>query len=925
MECQIEGKNKYRYCSELANAIESRWQAYWDEQQTYKTFGPGDEGFDKTKPKYYCLDMFPYPSGAGLHVGHPVGYIGSDIIARFKKMKGFNVLHPMGWDAFGLPAEQYAIETGVHPAKTTKKAIGTYREQLKKIGFSYDWSREFATIDSNYYMWTQWIWLQAYNSWFDTKTDKARPIIELIELIESDEQEFNIPDWANYSHKQKADFIDGYRLAYLGTQIVNWCPKLGTVLANEEVIDGKSERGEHPVIRMPLKQWMFRITAYADRLIEDLDELNWPDSTIRMQKEWIGKSEGADIDFNIIDRNMSIAVYTTRPDTIFGATFIVLAPEHPAVEAILSNPPEGCDRRILEEYVNAAKNRADVERMADSKEKNGVFTGLYATNPASKEAIPIWVADYVLMGYGHGAIMAVPAHDNRDNDFAKTHKINMRIVVQAKEKTSDDCYAGNGTVFNSTNNDISIDGLETEEAKDSIIKWLIETGKGTKKTNYRLRDWLFSRQRYWGEPFPVVFDEQGCHYPISPAALPVELPDLDNYTPIESNEPQPLLAKAKDWLNTTAGEAGVDPSILPPETVVRREANTMPGWAGSCWYELRFCSPHDNNRFVNKEAESYWMSNGVDLYIGGAEHAVLHLLYARFWHKLLFDLGHVSSKEPFNQLFHQGMLTSYAYYKSNKSLVMADRVEEKDGVFFDSETGEEVTQTVAKMSKSLRNVVNPDEVIDEYGADTLRLYEMYMGPLEASAPWNTRDIVGVHRFLQRVWRLGIDEESGVLRNDLAKESNHQIEQSLHNAIAKVSHDIPRLAYNTAIAAMIEFVNTATSHGPVTTNQLDLFIRILSPFAPHIAEEIHAALGNKGSITKQGWPHFDEAILEADTAEIPVQIMGKVRGKIQVSANATEDEIEQAALMDNHIASLIEGKEVRKIIVVQNKIVNIVVN
>ena len=923
MTSKPETTMAHRYCAEVANELETRWQKKWAEDAINSVGNPGDEGFDASKPKFYCLDMFPYPSGAGLHVGHPVGYIGSDILSRYKRMNGYNVLHPMGWDAFGLPAEQYAIETGVHPAKTTKKAIDTYRGQLQRIGFSFDWSREFATIDPEYYRWTQWIWLKAYNAWFDPRSKKGRPIQTLIDALESGDI---LPDegaWDSLDTKARCAYIDNHRLAYLGKQVVNWCPKLGTVLANEEVIDGKSERGGHPVIRRPLKQWMFRITAYADRLLEDLDGLDWPKSTRRMQQEWIGRSEGADIHFPVVNSEDSILVYTTRPDTLFGVTFMVLAPEHPLVETLLTNPPLEGNVDSIRTYVNEAKNRADVDRMAEQKEKSGVFTGLYAKNPATGKDIPIWIADYVLMGYGHGAIMAVPAHDQRDHDFAESFGIPIIEVVQPKGEQEDGCFSGNGIAINSESAIIAISGLETEEAKETIIAWLNNSGIGSAMVNYRLRDWLFSRQRYWGEPFPIVFDSDGQHYAVGEDALPVELPNLKDYTPAESEDPQPLLAKATDWVTTTAGEAGVDPKLLPPDTVVTRETNTMPGWAGSCWYEIRFCSPHDSNRFVDADAEKYWMGNGIDLYIGGAEHAVLHLLYARFWHKLLYDLGEVSCREPFQKLFHQGMLTSFAYQRENKSLVPSTMVEERDGTFYESETGEEVTRVIAKMSKSLRNVVNPDEVIAEYGADTLRLYEMYMGPLEASAPWNTRDIVGVHRFLQRVWRLGVIEETGELRDSLSMETDETIERTLHATIQKVSSDIPKLAHNTAIASMIEFVNTATSSGTITTNQLALFLKILSPFAPHIAQEMYSKLGEAGYVSMQPWPEFDSALLVEDRIEVPVQIMGKVRGRISIPVDADDSEVEDIALKDEQISPLLENLTVQKIIVIPNKIINIV--
>ena len=913
----------YKYCAEVANELETRWQSNWAQDNLNTIGNPGDDGFDTSKPKFYCLDMFPYPSGAGLHVGHPVGYIGSDIISRFKRMQGFNVLHPMGWDAFGLPAEQYAIETGVHPATTTRTAIDTFRGQLQRIGFSYDWSREFATIDPEYYKWTQWIWLKAYGSWFDPSTKQARPINTLIDGLNTGEITADDCDWQLMTVSEKTTYVNDHRLAYLGEQVVNWCPKLGTVLANEEVIDGLSERGGFPVVRRPLRQWMFRITAFADRLLEDLEGLDWPHSTLRMQAEWIGRSEGADIDFNL-QNHEPIRVYTTRPDTLFGVTFIVLAPEHPLVDALFASLPENCNGEALAAYVTEAKNRTDVDRMADSKEKSGVFSGLFATNPATGKQIPIWIADYVLMGYGHGAIMAVPAHDQRDHDFAKAHDIEIIEVVKPDEKT-DGCFSGNGTAVNSSSDHVSIDGLRTKEAKQKIIDWLEENSIGTAKVNFRLRDWLFSRQRYWGEPFPIVFDCEGNHYPIGEASLPVVLPDLDDYTPAESEDPTPLLGRATAWLHTTAGEAGVDPSILSPDTLVTREANTMPGWAGSCWYEIRYCSPNCTERFVDKDSEQYWMGNGTDLYIGGAEHAVLHLLYARFWHKMLFDLGEVSCNEPFQKLFHQGLLTSFAFQRANKSLVPSNKVEEQDDKFIETETGEEVERVIAKMSKSLKNVVNPDDVIAEYGADTLRLYEMYMGPLEASAPWNTRDIVGVYRFLQRVWRLCIDENSGDMHASLQDAQDDLVERALHATIAKVTDDIPNLSYNTAIASMIEFVNTATSSSKLTANQLDRFVRLLAPFAPHIAQEIYTKIGSNGYITVASWPTFDSALLVEDELELPVQIMGKVRGRVTVPADASDEIVKKAALEDSNISALLENLTIRKVIIVPNKIINIVAN
>lgn len=1083
----------YRYDALLAGDIETRWQGEWEDRQTFRQPNPGEPGFDASKPKFYCLDMFPYPSGAGLHVGHPEGYTATDIICRFKRMTGHNVLHPMGWDAFGLPAEQYAIQTGIHPAETTLKSIDNFRRQLKRFGFCYDWSREFGTIDEDYYKWTQWIFLRLYDSWYDEEAGeygKARPINELIEELTSERilvgpsgdierrgasiatdalspEPVGLRSFNELTAEEQRAVIDNQRLAYLSEQTVNWCPKLGTALANEEVIDGFSERGHFPVFRKPLKQWMLRITAYAERLLRGLDEVDWPESTKTMQSTWIGRSEGAEIDFALCggtalraasgneraDPDHSsescathdfLRVYTTRPDTIFGATYMVVAPEHPLVDAALADPPERMDEAAVREYVAAARNRTDVERQ-ESKEKTGAWLGIEAVNPATGDRIPVWVADYVLMGYGHGAIMAVPAGDDRDYEFAevfdlpivdvvyprhvmamaylsrhatkderdsatwrsvmadfvgyvtsmeiapekfataldvvrarraiKAHApeaqdldVNpgeagqpggrrgvvkmawldaiaeigvttldaLREVFDAKsfQKHAGEPYVGPGFGVNSANDGVSLDGLTVNVAKKRIVEWLEDQGYGNRKINFKLRDWLFSRQRYWGEPFPIVFDESGNHHAVSESALPVTLPPLADYEPVESDDPQPLLAKATDWLVSTAGEAGVDD--LPPETPVRREANTMPGWAGSCWYFLRYCDPHDAERLVSEDAERYWMTGrapndtprgpvppgGVDLYIGGAEHAVLHLLYARFWHKVLFDLGEVSTDEPFRKLFHQGLITSFAFQRPDKTLVPVDEVDEQDeGTFIERATGKPVAQITAKMSKSLKNVVNPDEVVADYGADTFRLYEMYMGPLEASKPWNTRDIIGLFRFLQRAWRLCVDEDTGeVAAVDAADEG---VERALHKTIAKVGHDIEAISLNTAIASMIELVNAATSAGGMTRDQLERFARVLSPFAPHMAEEMWSRLGHETLVADASWPSYDEAMLIEDQIEIPVQIKGKVRAKIMVSADADQDAIQATALADEKVQGYLDGKEPRKVIVVPGKLVNIV--
>jgi leucyl-tRNA synthetase len=949
----------HRYDARLADEIERRWQETWERDEIHRVPNPGEPGFDASKPKFYCLDMFPYPSGAGLHVGHPEGYTATDIICRHRRMKGYNVLHPMGFDAFGLPAEQYAVQTGVHPRVTTQSAIDNFRRQLKRFGFSYDWSREFSTIDPGYYRWTQWIWLKAYGSWFDRTIQRARPISELVSGLDDgsivlDDADGRPIDWSSLDEEARRRVVDDRRLAYLGEQTVNWCPKLGTVLANEEVIDGRSERGGHPVRRMPLRQWMFRITEYAQRLLDDLALIDWPESTRTMQREWIGRSEGATIRFELDGGGEPLVVFTTRPDTLFGATYMVVAPEHPLVDAVIA---EG-GAAELAAYVEEARNRADVERMADSKEKTGVFTGRHAINPATGERIPVWTADYVLAGYGTGAIMAVPAHDQRDFEFARRFDLPVVQVVAEPGAAVESCDAWTeaktvaGVAVGSENAEVSLDGLATAEAKTRIIEWLASKHAGRRTVNFKLRDWLFSRQRYWGEPFPIVFDESGRHHPVSESALPLVLPDLDDYQPIESDEPTPPLGKATAWVNTTAGEAGVDPSVLPPDTPVRRETNTMPGWAGSCWYYLRYCDPTNSERFISPEAERYWMLSdrdpakgertcaageesfdasrhhvgGVDLYVGGAEHAVLHLLYARFWHKILFDLGEVSTPEPMGRLFHQGLITSFAYRRKDGSLVPVDEVEvtgEGDAErCVETATGEAVERIVAKMSKSLRNVVNPDDVIADYGADTFRLYEMYMGPLEASKPWNTRDIVGVHRFLQRAWRLAIDEATG--EPALRDEADDSVERQLHRTIAKVGEDIERLAFNTAIAAMIEFVNVATGVG-VTADQLDRFVRVLGPFAPHVCEELWSRLGRDGSVVTAAWPTFDPSMLVDDTVEVPVQVMGKVRSRIVVPSDADAAAMEAAALADERIRELIEGKTVRKVVVIPGRLVNVVAN
>lgn len=977
----------FRYNTRLADRIEQRWQAYWDRHQTFKQPGPGEPGFDGSRPKFYCLDMFPYPSGAGLHVGHPEGYTATDIVCRHKRMKGHNVLHVMGWDAFGLPAEQYAIQTGVHPAITTRQSIETFRRQLKRFGFDYDWSREVGTIDEDYYRWTQWIFLRLYNSWFDpqaespaypdgkTRRGAARPIADLIAQLEGSDLRVGIEGelvhigpaaatpiiggepvgtrrWHELSAAERGAVIDNQRLAYLDEMTVNWCPMLGTVLANDEVIDGKSERGGHPVLRKPLRQWQLRITAYAQRLLDDLGLIDWPGATKAMQSEWIGKSEGAEIEFAIAGTGHQapgtwdepLTVFTTRPDTIFGATYMVVAPEHPLVEQVLNgssgSESRGTPSQALRAYALAARNKSDVERMAGvEKDKTGVFTGVYAINPATGDKIPVWTADYVLMGYGTGAIMAVPGHDERDWAFARKFGLPIvEVVADAHGGSVQDApFTSAGVAVNSAGAEVSLNGKSVADAKKTIIAWLESTGAGSGKVNFRLRDWVFSRQRYWGEPIPIVFDEQGRAYPLADAALPLKLPELADYTPVPSDEPQPLLAKATAWVHTTASQAGVSPDVLAPETPVRRETNTMPGSAGSSWYFLRYCDPKNQSRFISREADAYWMggvapggaalesrpSAGVDLYIGGSEHAVGHLLYSRFWHKVLFDLGEVATPEPFARLFHQGMITSYAYQRSDKTIVPMDEVrEEADGSFVEIKTAARLSPIVTKMSKRYKNVINPDDVIAEFGADTFRLYEMYMGPLDASKPWNTKDTVGCYRFLQRAWRLSVDEQTGDLR--LAERPDAGVEKQLHKAIAKVDADIPRLAFNTAIASMMEFVNLATSAGGLTREQLETFTLILAPFAPHMAEELWNKLGHPGSLAHHPFPIADPSLAVDDTVEIPVQVGGKIRAKIVVPKDASKDVIQAAAMAEPKVVEFLAGKAIQKIIVVPGKMVNIVV-
>jgi len=834
--------------------IETKWQKYWLENKTFKT------PTDTTKPKFYVLDMFPYPSGSGLHVGHPEGYTATDIIARYKRMNGFNVLHPIGWDAFGLPAEQYAVKTGTHPKITTEKNINRFREQLQAIGFSYDWDREVNTTDPNYFKWTQWIFLQLFNK----------------------------------------------GLAYEDEVAVNWCPELGTVLANEEVIDGKSEVGGYPVIRKPMRQWVLKITAYAERLLQDLDELDWPESLKDMQRNWIGKSVGAEIDFQIDGFDEKLRVYTTRPDTIFGATYMVIAPEHELVAKITTKE----HKDAVAEYQGNAALKSDLDRQELNKDKTGVFTGSYAINPANGKQIPIWISDYVLLSYGTGAIMAVPGQDERDWEFAEKFDLPIVRTVQPTKGFEGKAYTGHGVAINSD----FLDGLEIAPAKKKIIAWLEEKGSGTKAVNYKLRDWLFSRQRYWGEPFPIIHVD-GEAKAIQESELPLELPEVEKYQPTGDGEPP--LANATDWIKTTDLETG-KPAV--------RETNTMPQWAGSCWYYLRYISPNWEGGPVDPDYEKYWMP--VDLYVGGAEHAVLHLLYARFWHKVLFDLGVVSTKEPFQKLVNQGMILGEMEYTSQDGeKLFDDQVEKKGDSFFQKGTDIKVDARAHKMSKSRGNVINPDHVIEQFGADSLRLYEMFMGPLEQVKPWSTKGVDGVNRFLNRAWRLLIDEESGNIKStvDDSEASKDQL-KALHETIKKVTEDIEEMRFNTGISAMMIFVNEANQWESIPTEVAKSFVQILAPYAPHIAEELWTKLGESDTIAYSEWPAFNEEYLKADEIMYPIQVNGKVRADIYVPADKAKDKdfVLNLAKSEANIAKyLAEGNLVKEIFV-PGRIVNLVV-
>ncbi len=938
--------------------IESRWQSQWEKEQTFTAHNPGHPDFQLEKPKFYVLDMFPYPSGVGLHVGHPLGFIATDITARYKKMQGYNVLHSMGFDAFGLPAEQHAIKTGEHPRICTQQNINNMIGQLKRLGMGYDWDRSFATTDEDYVKWTQWIFIQLYNSYFDPEEQKALPIQMLKNKLMQEEYFIDTDGqlvtpskqqralaalasspigyikFAELEKDQQQRLIDENRLAFLAEVNVNWCPGLGTVLANEEVTnEGKSERDNHPVYKRPLKQWMLRITAYSDRLINDLDIIDWPESIKHLQRNWIGKSVGASVDFDLESIDEIIAVFTTRPDTLFGATYMVLAPEHAAVKDITT--PEQAD--AIAAYQKQAAAKTDIDRSADSKDKTGVFTGGYAINPVNGKKIPVWISDYVMMSYGTGAIMAVPAHDSRDYAFAKKFDLPIVQVIQGGDITKE-AHAGNGKLINSSNNEISLDGLEVKESKEAIITWLESKNLGRAKTQYKLRDWLFSRQRYWGEPFPILHGEDGSIRTVPEADLPVVLPELDDYKPTTLDDPttppQPPLARADDaWKNVTID--GIK---------YTREFNTMPNWAGSCWYYLRYMDPKNNHALVGEEAINYWMKSkksngqdhagGIDLYVGGAEHAVLHLLYARFWHKFLFDIGAVNTPEPFGKYFAQGYIQAFYYEDQQGVRVEATQVVNSDGTPAselqdkkDAELnltfqGRPVKRLYGKMGKSLHNAVAPDAICQTYGCDTLRLYEMYMGPLDQSKTWNTRDIVGSHRFLQRVWRNFFDEQGQLKITD--EKPSPELHKKIHHTIKRVTTAMQTMSFNIAIAALIELNNRLVKLQTLPRQAAETLLLLLAPQAPHIAEELWQKIGHDQFIANQPWPEYDPAVLVEAQVQYPVQVNGKLRAKITVDAQADDQSIQAIAKEQEGVIEAIGEKTIKKIIIIKGRMINIVV-
>jgi leucyl-tRNA synthetase len=964
-----------RYTAALAREIELRWQDEWDEQRTFHAPNPAGPLADPDavgdRPKLFVLDMFPYPSGAGLHVGHPLGYIGTDVFSRYKRMSGHNVLYSMGFDAFGLPAEQYAVQTGQHPAITTEANIATMRRQLRRLGLSHDPRRSVSTIDPGYYRWTQWIFLQIFESWYDRDQQRARPIAELRAELETGARP--TPDgrpWADLTKTEQNAIVDGRRLAYVADAPVNWCPGLGTVVANEEVTaDGRSERGNFPVFKRNMRQWMMRITEYADRLIDDLDLLEWSDAIKTMQRNWIGRSEGAMVRFAVPAGTQparhgvsmpSIEVFTTRPDTLFGATFMVLAPEHPMVDDLLPDAwPAGTDTRwtggaatpadAVREYRRQAQAKSDIARQVEDREKTGVFTGAHAVNPTTGGFVPVFVADYVLMGYGTGAIMAVPSGDHRDFEFARQFGVPIVAVQRPPDawfaehgiEPGIDCdrwpeaYVGEGEYVNSANATLSLDGPRTMgDAKARTNEWLAANGHGHGTINYKLRDWLFSRQRYWGEPFPVVYDADDQPHALPDSSLPVVLPETDQFSPRtfdaddEFSEPESPLDRLEHW-------KWVELDLGDGAQLYRRDTNVMPQWAGSCWYELRYLDPTNENRFVDPAVEQYWMGpqgtlpdgrehpGGVDLYVGGVEHAVLHLLYARFWHKVLYDLGYVSSKEPYYRLFNQGYILAAAYKDERGVYVDAFGVEERDGAYYSD--GKPVAREFGKMGKSLKNAVAPDDMYEEYGADTLRLYEMYMGPLDASRPWETQDVRGMYRFLQRVWRQMVDETSGAIRV-VDTPADDDTRRTLHRTIDGVRADMEGLRFNTAIAKLIELNNHLSGRASADGTPREVaepFVLMLAPLAPHLAEELWARLGHDTSLAYEPIPTADPALLVADSVEYPIQVNGKVRSRITVAADADDETVRAAALDDPRVKELLGGAAPKKVIVVRGRMVNIV--
>ena len=925
----------FRYSGTLAGEIESRWQDRWDTEGTFNAPNPAGPFFDPDaldgRPATFVLDMFPYPSGAGLHVGHPLGYIATDIYCRYLRSRGHHVLYTMGFDAFGLPAEQYAVQTGQHPAITTNAAVDTMRRQLRRIGLSYDTRRSVTTIDPAYYRWTQWIFLQIFNSWYDHDNAKARPISELIAELDAGTRRLDDGrEWSALTPAERDTALEDYRLAYVSDAPVNWCPGLGTVVANEEVTsDGRSDRGNFPVFKRNMRQWKMRITSYADRLIEDLDRLDWPEPIKTMQRNWIGRSQGATVRFATPAGELE--VFTTRPDTLFGATFMVIAPEHPLADALTT--PDRADE--VGRYRLDAGRATEAVRQDAGRAKTGVFTGSYAINPANGASIPIWVADYVLMGYGTGAIMAVPCGDQRDFEFARQFGLPIVAIQAPTDWPADtaewaEAFTGDAPYVNSANASLDLNGVTSVAAALSLtIAWLEAAELGTGTVTYRLRDWLFSRQRYWGEPFPIVYDADGHPHDLPDSALPLVLPETDSFLPLTfdpddaDSNPQSPLDRLTDWVNVTL-DLGDGPRQY------RRDTNVMPQWAGSCWYELRYLDPANNERFVDPEVERYWMGpdpsiaadhpGGVDLYVGGVEHAVLHLLYSRFWHKILFDLGHVSSCEPYYRLFNQGYILAEAFQDERGIYVDAFAVERhEDGTI--TYEGRPVRREFGKMGKSLKNAVAPDDIYDAYGADTLRLYEMSMGPLDASRPWETRDVVGMYRFLQRLWRNVVDEETGELR--LVTPSTDDLRRHLHRTIAGVDEDMSTLRFNTAIAKLIELNNALTKAGGCPADFAEPLIVMIAPLAPHLAEEVWARLGHATSVSGHPFPAADPALLTDDEVELPVQVNGKVRGRITVPATADERSVRSAALADARIAEYLDGADPSKVIVIPGRMVNIV--